>query len=178
MYYLLILVLLAVYHDIKSYKIKNYIIVIGIITGLAFNIRDLEFTAIYTFLLATILPIIILFPLFLIKVLGAGDIKFFSVIGSYMGVSAVVEIIIISFLIGAIISIIYLICTKSFLKRLNHLKSYISNLIKENKIVLSSGKVTIKDIKISPYYEKDKHGRQGVIHFSVAILFALLIYLI
>lgn len=176
-YSLLILVFLAVYQDIKTYKIKNYIIIIGITTGLIINIKDVGFLGIYPSLLGIILPVVLLLPLFLIKVLGAGDIKLFSVIGLYVGKDVVLKIIALSFFIGAIISIFYLIRNKLFIKRLNHLKSYISNLKREKNLGMNKGETSLKDISIYPYYDKKTQGREGVIHFSIAILLALLVYI-
>lgn len=170
MYSLLIFLLLAVYHDLKSYKIKNYLIVIGVLTGLIINLIELGLVANYSFLLATIIPIIILFPLFIIKAMGAGDIKLFSIIGSYLGVYPIIKIIIISFFVGGIMSIIYLIRTKSFIKRFVHMKSYITNLIRYDQI-------SIKTMKKDPYYQKERDGREGVIHFSLAIFAAFIIYI-
>ena len=175
---LLILVILAVYHDIKSFTIKNYIIIIGISTGLIFNFIEIGLKGIYPFIIAIFLPIIILFPLFIIKALGAGDIKLFSVIGCYLGISVVSKIFLLSLFIGGFISIIYLIKTKSFSIRFNHLTSYISNLIKDNYYAINTRKIRIKEIKFKPYYEKEKHGREGTIHFSIPILFALITYLL
>lgn len=177
MYSLLIFLLLAVYHDLKSYKIKNYLIVIGVLTGLIINLIELGLVANYPFLLATIIPIIILFPLFIIKAMGAGDIKLFSIIGSYLGVYPIIKIIIISFFVGGIMSIIYLIRTKSFIKRFIHMKSYITNLIRDDQFSINSEKTSIKTMKKDPYYQKERDGREGVIHFSLAIFAAFIIYI-
>lgn len=177
MYCLLIITLLAVFHDLKSYKIKNYIIIIGITTGLSFNFIEVGFQGMYYYLFAIILPVIVLFPLFLIKGLGAGDIKLFSVVGSFLGISHCFKVIIFSFLVGGFLSLIYLIKTKGFSKRFNYLISYVSRMKGKNQDLISGGKVTIKEVKLSPYYDKDIHGREGVIHFSLAILFGLIIFL-
>ena len=178
MYCLFIITFLAVYHDLKSYKIKNYIIVIGIVSGIFINCKEAAFQSIYFYLLGMILPVLILLPLFIIKALGAGDIKLFSVIGCYLGTYSVCKVIVISFLIGAILSLFYLIKNKALIKRLDHLRSYISDLKKANPLITSQKKVNIQDISILPYYEKEKHGREGVIHFSVAIFLALVVFVI
>ncbi len=177
MYCLLIITLLAVFHDIKSYKIKNYIIVIGIVTGLFINFKEGGFQGIYYYLLAIFIPIVILLPLFLFKALGAGDIKLFSVIGCYLGISSVIKVIIFSLLMGGVMSLIYLLKTKGLSKRVYHLISYVSKMKQANSTILNKGRLNIKDIKILPYYEKEKHGREGVIHFSIAIFLGLLVFI-
>jgi prepilin peptidase CpaA len=55
-----------------------------------------------------VIPIVILYFLFIIKALGAGDIKLFAVVGSYIG-KPVITIIFYSFLAGGVISLIYLL---------------------------------------------------------------------
>lgn len=122
-----------------------------------------------------ILPILILFPLFLLKVLGAGDIKLFSVVGCYLGTSNLMQVMITSFFIGGVLSILYIIRTKSLYKRISHLKAYISKVIKEYSESMTADKMSIKNLKIIPYYQKEEDGTEGVIHFSVAIFLALII---
>lgn len=175
MYSLLIIISLAVYQDVRSYKIKNSLIGIGLISGALINLLEVGLTKFYPFVIAMGLPILMLFPLFVFKVLGAGDIKLFSVIGCYLGIRPVFKIIIISFFMGGIISIIYLIHTKSFTKRYMHLISYISELKKGNKLVINKDKIDIKNIEIVPYYKKERDGREGIIHFSIAILLAVIV---
>lgn len=176
MYCLLLITLLALFYDIKSYTIKNNLIVVGIISGICINFYQVGFKGIYSYIIALLLPTIIFIPLFLLKALGAGDIKLFSVIGCYLGIFAVIKVIIYSFLIGGIISVIYLIKSKSFSKRLNHLQSYISNIKEINQDSLTNNKLKYNNIKVLPYHEKEKHGREGVIHFTIAIFLALLVF--
>lgn len=174
-YSLSFIILLGVFQDIKSFKIRNYTILSGVTTGILFNLVEAGFENIYIFLIAMILPVFILFPLFLFKVLGAGDIKLFSVVGCYLGIRSLLQVMISSFLIGGILSILHIIRRKSLYKRLSHLKSYISKVIKEYRGSMTADKISIKNLKIIPYYKREEDGREGVIHFSIAIFFALII---
>ena len=72
----------AVIMDIKSDRIPNLCIVAGLLCGLAVSLgfQDVFWPQI---LLRVFLPILICFPLFCMGALGAGDIKLFSVIGSF-----------------------------------------------------------------------------------------------
>lgn len=167
------IVLLAVFQDVKSFKIKNYTILIGIIIGTLFNLFELGVLGIYPYIIGMIIPIIVLFPLFMIKALGAGDIKLLSVVGCFLGPSDIIKIIIISFFSGGVLSILYIIRSKSLFKRYRHFKSYISQVIKEYKSKKTANKIDPNNIRIIPYYQKERDGRSGVIHFSVAILMAL-----
>ena len=173
---LFLLTLLAVYQDITSYKIKNHTIIIGIITGFAFNIIEVGFIDTYPFLIGMTFPIIILFPLFLIKALGAGDIKLYSVIGGFYGTDYLIKVLIISFIFAAILSLIYLIRTRSIHKRITYLITYIQKMKEMNKGILSNQKAAgLKTLKIIPYYQKEKGSMEGIIHFSIAIFLALIV---
>lgn len=167
--------LLGVFQDIKSFKIRNYTILSGVVTGILFNVMETGLKNLYIFLIALILPILILFPLFLFKVLGAGDIKLFSVVGCYLGISTLIQVMILSFFIGGILSVLYIIRTKSLYKSILRLKSYISKTLKEYRESMVADKISTKKLKIIPYYQKEEDGIEGVIHFSVAIFLALII---
>jgi len=88
---LVCLLLLAVRMDLRSYKISNHLILIGIITGFLFDVYEYGQAGISLWLPGILLPVILLFPLFIIKALGAGDIKLFSVIGSFYGAAYVLK---------------------------------------------------------------------------------------
>lgn len=109
------------------------------------------------------MPILMLFVLYLIKTLGAGDIKVFSIIGGFFGIHFIFKVIILSFILGAVLAIIHIIRYKNLINRLQHLAYYISQ--------------TVRNKKISTYYSVEKDGTNGVIHFSVAIAAATVILL-
>lgn len=164
---LVCLLLLAVRMDLKSYKISNYLILCGLVPGILFNFLKYGWTGISLWFPGILLPVLLLFPLFLIKALGAGDIKLFSLIGSFYGTSYVFKSIVTAFVLGAVMSLIYLIKYRQVFYRFHYLITYIQTTISSH---------TGKEIK--PYYDRKKDGDQGVIHFSVAILGAILLQIL
>jgi prepilin peptidase CpaA len=164
---LVCLLSLATYKDLTSYKIKNQLIYLGLFLGILFCTYENGWTGILLGISGAIVPIIILFPLFLFKVLGAGDIKLFSIVGCFYGVTYVIHLIWIAFIIAAVISVIHLIKHKNMFFRLQVLVNYIQTISK-NKVSSRVGK------KIVPYYDIKKDGYEGVIQFSPAILLAVL----
>lgn len=89
----------AVFFDLKTTKVPNPLIIAGYITGALLRIRAPE-DALQC--LADILwPIIILYPLFLMRGLGAGDIKLFSVLSILYPFSILIQIMILSLYVGA-----------------------------------------------------------------------------
>lgn len=171
---LIFLILFGVYRDLKSYKISNLIIAIGIPAGFAFQIYECGRQGIISGLFGSFLPILLLFILFLFKVLGAGDIKLFSVVGSFYGASFVFYTIILAFLLGGLMSIIHLIKSKQVIYRLQILAEYIQTYRSQVNCLDEKGKKQI----VIPYYDIQRDGYGGTIHFSVAILGALIIQIL
>lgn len=169
---LVCLLLLAVIMDLKSYKISNYLILTGVFTGFIFHLFEHGRAGISLCFFGMIVPIVILFPLFIIKALGAGDIKLFSVIGSYMGIIYVFKSIAAAFIIGAVMSLIYLIRYRQVFYRFHSLFCYIQTVISN----FTGQEKTREGIK--PYYDRKRDGNKGVIHFSIPILGAVLLQVI
>jgi len=159
---------------LKSYKISNLLIIIGISIGFAFQIYEFGRKGIITGLIGSFLPILLLFILFLFKVLGAGDIKLFSVVGSFYGATSVFQTITIAFFIGGLMSIIHLVKSKKLICRLRFLAEYIQAYGSKVNCLDEKGKKQF----VIPYYDIKKDGYEGTIHFSIAILSAFIIQVI
>jgi prepilin peptidase CpaA len=169
---LVCLLLLAVILDLKSYKISNYLILTGVFSGIFFQYYECGWAGISLCFLGIIVPILLLFPLFIIKALGAGDIKLFSVIGSYMGIFYVFKSIAAAFIIGAVISLIYLLRYGQVFRRFHYLFCYIQTVISN---FTDQG---INREAIKPYYDRKRDGYKGIIHFSIPILGAVILQVI
>lgn len=124
-----LLVLLALISDIRTCKIKNQIVFpfmgIGILTNTV--IGGLNGVA-YS-LIGICMPLLVLLLLFVLRMLGAGDIKLFAAIGAIMGVKFALYTIACSFLIGGVIAIFILIFNKNGMRRLLYFINYIRNCI-------------------------------------------------
>ena len=98
--------------DIHTGKIPNRFILLSLFSGFIFQILTKGVLILPASMLGTIFTIILLFPLFIMKGLGAGDVKLFAVIGSFLSITeyqTILNLIILSLLIGGVQSII-LIC--------------------------------------------------------------------
>lgn len=110
--YLIILILLfrTVYTDFKEDKIRNKDLVICLILGLMISVLNGKIVEMETIGIS-FLVVLSLFPLFLLKGLGGGDIKLFAVL-TFFYKRKILWIIIVSFFIGGIIGIIQIIYQK------------------------------------------------------------------
>lgn len=153
--------------DLKSFKIKNHLILSGILLGLIFHLIEKNLNNFFNSILGSILPLIILFPLFKLKALGAGDIKLFSIIGLFFGKAFVLQTILYSFLIGGALSIIHLARKRQFLSRYQYLIQYTKTYFLKNSTA-----------KLTPYYNIKEQGYKGVIHFTAAIFLGVIFQLL
>jgi len=154
--------------DFASFKIKNSLILFGIIIGMLLRIYDMEWTSILEGFIGMIIPVIILFPFFLFKVLGAGDIKLFSVIGLFYGSTFVLNSMLYSLFIAGFISIIVLIKSKQFQKRYQYFICYIKSY--STRVMKDQGNLN----SITPYYDNSRDSITAVIHYSLAIIIAVI----
>lgn len=164
---LILLLFLAAVWDYYRGKIPNNFILIGCCYGM---IHLLHYEDILKFLPGIFFPIIVLFPLYKIGVIGAGDIKLFSMLGFYFPFMESMFCIFISFLIGAFISVISFIRYENFLERMTYLFSYL-------KECFCLGKFR--------YYYLDSEGKRvgnfqsdnSKIHFAIPIFISVLFHM-
>lgn len=77
--------------DIQFHKIKNYIVLVGLLGGLLLNITFLKPS-----LLGMLVPLLLL-VLFAVHLMGAGDIKLLCAVGSILCYPNIVSVILYSF---------------------------------------------------------------------------------
>lgn len=158
--FIIIWFLFVVKQDIQTYKIPNWYIVIGFLEGIVIQLYDHGIYGVLMWGIGILIPIIILFPLSIIRVFGAGDVKVFAVLGGCFSYEYAIRCMIISILVGAILAIVKLIRTNSYGQRVQYFFSYVSQVMYSKKII--------------PYYNPERDGRDCVIHYSVAIFCSVL----
>lgn len=161
--FIITLIVLSVISDIRTYKVKNNITLTFAAFGLVYcmlfdTTQGLLFGA-----LGFIIPLILLIPLYALNMLGAGDVKLFCAIGTFIGVRGVIYTIAYSFLCGLAIAILIMIIQRSFFTRMKRLYEYF--------------KCCILCMKLMPY-EEFGYTQQGRMHFSIPIALGTLLVLI
>lgn len=162
MRYMLVLViaLAATCLDITFEKISNECIIFFWLTGLFYQLVTHGIVGGLYFFSGALIPLVILFLLFVFRMLGAGDIKLLSALGGIMGAGAVIKCIAVSFLVGAVLSAAFIVVCGNLRQRLRYFADYFNHFANTKEI--------------SPYY---KPGRQVEnIHFSIPILLSVMLY--
>lgn len=161
--WLILVLIVSVWYDIKTWKIPNSIIVAGYSIGIIKMAVKYSWNGIGIFFLGSILPIILLVFLQKGGIIGGGDVKLLSVIGGYYGTKFGVLCILYSFLSGAVLAFLILIFKKNFRKRFQKFFQYIVTIVYTKTLI--------------PYYNLEEDKYEGVMHFSIAIFIAVSICL-
>ena len=106
-YIVLLLAGAAMACDLREGKVPNQLILAGYLIGAVTQIRapmDIP-----RCLVSLIWPVLALYPLFLLRALGAGDIKLFSVLSVFYPHTMILQIMLDSLVIGAGMSVVGLL---------------------------------------------------------------------
>lgn len=144
----------AVVMDIRSSKISNRLILGGLATGFLIRIIECGVRGIGVFLINASIPVILFYLLFLMRALGAGDIKLFSVIGGIWNLKMLFMIIIVSFLAAAGMSFCKMLYHRNLISRLFIFGRYVRETVFLGRL---------------QKYPIESEGKQHIIHFSIAI---------
>lgn len=107
---LLFFLILAMITDVKTTKVRNRLIICGLLCGLVLRILGQGSEGVVIFCFNIFIPIILLYLLFQLRALGAGDIKLFSVVGAFLPTRELLIVILLSFFCGAVLGIMKLCC--------------------------------------------------------------------
>jgi len=98
-------VIIAVGMDLKYTRISNRLILVGMGMALIQRLLCEGISGVLTAIFQISFPVIVLYLLFLIGALGAGDIKLFSVIGGFVNFKVLMWCMIYAFMVAAVFSL-------------------------------------------------------------------------
>lgn len=132
---LLCIVSISAYTDIKENKIKNKYLLVALILGLVISLLTSGIAGIKDSILGIIVPFILLFLFFAMRMFGAGDIKLFCTIGAIMGLNFALNNIIYSFFLAGILVILKIIFTGQLFKITKELYYYFKAMFLNRTII-------------------------------------------
>lgn len=151
--------------DFRYDRIYNGWIVFGILLGLSLRILENGGDDIRTAVTAMLLSFCILYPIYKIGAFGAGDVKLFVMVGSFVSADRLLRMVAISFVIGSVFSIGKMMSEENFKERMQYLFSYLSD-------VLCSGQWKLYGENLKDDYKKYKSNK---IHFALPICFSVML---
>ncbi len=120
--------------DLREGRVPNILIMIGYTSGFIYAICEKGAAGVPEAIISLTWPILLLYVLFRIRALGAGDIKVFSMISLFLDHHQMLMIIFVSFVIGAAVGGIRLIRTGMILSHLKNFQIYVQKTLTEKKI--------------------------------------------
>ena len=95
-------------HGFSDGKGDQQFICLGLLAGFVTCLQEEGIRGIPVYAAGVLIPCVLLLPLFYFRMLGAGDIKVFAVLGGLTGSHGILSIMFGSFLLGAVLSLAFL----------------------------------------------------------------------
>src|SRR4051812_27750863 len=96
------ILLAGVVDDLRSRKVHNKLFIVCAVAAVLVNFAFHGLGGLNTALLGFVAGFLVLLPLVLMKVIGAGDMKLFAAFGAMVGWSAVIDVAVLALVWGAI----------------------------------------------------------------------------
>lgn len=105
---LLALLFAAAWHDVRSYRIPNKLVFAGAIIAVVFNAvapSNIGGLGVLDSLAGLILGLIALLPLYLLRMMGAGDVKLMAMTGAFLGAGGAAMALLCVLLSGGVLAL-------------------------------------------------------------------------
>lgn len=122
------LLTIAAVSDCRSFRIPNWLTMGGTLFALAYSVifPSVLHPDFFSALGGCALGLVLMLPLYALKVMGAGDAKLMAMTGAFLGVSEVWQAVIVVFIVGGVAAFAFALYRKALRKMLGNLKSIIN----------------------------------------------------
>jgi prepilin peptidase CpaA len=153
---LIVLLLLVTREDIRSHRIPNKLVLVGVVLGLGLNGLlpgglgfNSEVPGGIGWLVAfkgLLLGIVVLLPMYLLRAMGAGDVKLMGMVGAFLGTGDLVGVVIATLIAGGLMALAVALWSRQLVNMLQNIKLMLfGGLLKMN-----SGQLpTMNDLPVS-----------------------------
>ena len=103
--WLLILLVIAAYLDIKSRRIPNQLVLVGLITSFVLQINLNGFEGFKAWGLGLLVGFGLFLPFYLLRAMGAGDVKLMAMVGAFLGPNFALGAVLTTLVVGGVLAI-------------------------------------------------------------------------
>lgn len=146
--------------DLWRYQVPNALHGSALIISLLRRLETQGTAGLVPWFLGIIIPFFLCYMFYRCRMLGASDSKLFSVVGSFVGGRAVLQVMVFSLFTGAVMAVVKMLLCHNGISRFRHFFQYVTR--------------SICNHRLDPYYDKEKDGEEGIIPFSIAISAAVI----
>ena len=100
----LLLLAIAVVFDVKSHRIPNWLVFSGALVGLAYHALSSYGMGAMASVQGLAVGLAAFMPLYLIRAMGAGDVKLMAMVGAYLGPASAFGAVLTVFIAGGVLS--------------------------------------------------------------------------
>ncbi|WP_024302866.1 prepilin peptidase [Pseudogulbenkiania sp. MAI-1] len=144
--------LAAVFTDTATRKIPNKLVAAGVITGLLCQALLPDGDGLIAALKGMVLGFALFFPLYMLRVMGAGDVKLMAMVGTFTGHQDIIGIVLSTLLAGGILSLLFALRLRAVRQLLANLRSIaLLAMAKASKETLATSGSTISSVGTLPY---------------------------
>src|SRR5438105_6042576 len=104
---LIALVVTAALYDIKSRRIPNWLVAIGLILSAAFSVESSGAQGLTTWGGGLLVGFGLFIPIYILRAMGAGDVKLMVMVGSFLGAGAALDAVLLTLLTGGGLALFY-----------------------------------------------------------------------
>lgn len=156
----------AALFDWRCGKIPNRYLIVWFFIFLAVSVRQ---ERLFLYVFGCITALALLFPLFFLHMMGAGDIKLMALLCGRLGLLPGLQMIFCGLLSAAVWSFFYMMRKRIFLKRIGYFLYYIKQLS------WYSGRL-LQGERPSPYFDAERDGREAAFCLAPFLLLGYLIW--
>lgn len=133
---LCVLLAAACCFDYRYKKIPNYLIAATIVLGIFWRFRQGGAWEVLSCMGEAVLVMCLLYPLFKIGAVGAGDVKLLGAAAGYFPFKKVLVFLFLSLLIAAVVSLVKMVKKRYFLERIEYFLDYLRDVVESGRIKL------------------------------------------
>lgn len=149
-------------YDYRDRRIPNGLVLLTAAAGAVWRFWREGLWGVFSWLAAGAMVMALLYPLFKVGAVGAGDVKLFGVTAGFLPSGKILYFLFFSLLVAAMISLIKMWKEKSFVRRWGHLAAYLEEVSRSGRLQL--------------YLKKEEDRGAAGICLSGPILLSVLLY--
>lgn len=128
---LILLLVLAAFIDLRTWRIPNWLTAVGMAWGLGWNMASAP--SVTTGVLASLaglgLGLALFLPMWLIRVMGAGDVKLMAMVGAFLGPVETIKAALVVFIVGGLAVLFYAFANNAFRRLARNMKDITASLV-------------------------------------------------
>lgn len=126
--------LVIVGYDIKKHKIPNGLVIVGILTAFTICFLNAGMEACGKAVVSMLIPFGLLFPVYKLGMIGAGDIKFLCMFSIVLNWEQVLYFMFYACVLGGVWSFIHMLRNGRLIRRFRYLKEYVIGVMEEKNV--------------------------------------------